>query len=145
MKRILCAVDSSPNAPKVLNAAVELATRTGAKIVLFRAVGIPPELPLDLYLGSEANMSELLVAQAQKDLTAYATRIPSAVLETTAVEIGVPWDAICRAAKNLNADLVLIGSHGYGGIDRLLGTTAAKVVNHAERSVLVVRGESPFA
>ena len=36
-------------------------------------------------------------------------------------------------------DLIVIGSHGYSGIDRLIGTTAAKVVNHAKQSVLVVR------
>ena len=36
-------------------------------------------------------------------------------------------------------DLIVIGSHGFGTIDRILGTTAAKVVNHAERNVLVVR------
>jgi nucleotide-binding universal stress UspA family protein len=36
-------------------------------------------------------------------------------------------------------DLIVIGSHGYDALDRLLGTTAAKVVNHADRSVLVVR------
>ena len=41
------------------------------------------------------------------------------------------------------ADLVVIGSHGYGGLDRLLGTTAAKVANRAPCSVLVVRGKTP--
>ncbi len=35
-------------------------------------------------------------------------------------------------------DLIVLGSHGYGGIDRLLGTTAAHVANRAERNVLVV-------
>jgi nucleotide-binding universal stress UspA family protein len=34
---------------------------------------------------------------------------------------------------------VVLGSHGYSGFDRILGTTAAKVVNHCDRSVLVVR------
>jgi nucleotide-binding universal stress UspA family protein len=39
----------------------------------------------------------------------------------------------------VEAALILIGSHGYSGLDHLLGTTAARVVNHADRSVLVVR------
>jgi nucleotide-binding universal stress UspA family protein len=38
-----------------------------------------------------------------------------------------------------DVDLIVIGSHGYGALDHVLGTTAAKVVNHADRSVLVVR------
>jgi len=36
-----------------------------------------------------------------------------------------------------------MGSHGYGFLERLVGTTAARIVNHARCSVLVVRGEEP--
>ena len=46
---------------------------------------------------------------------------------------------MCDVAKEEACDLIVIGSHGYAGIDRLLGTTAAKIVNHAATSVLVVR------
>jgi nucleotide-binding universal stress UspA family protein len=42
-------------------------------------------------------------------------------------------------AERLDAALVIIGSHGYGGLDRVIGTTAARVVNHADRTVVVVR------
>ena len=42
-------------------------------------------------------------------------------------------------ATGAGADCIVIGSHGYSGFDRILGTNAAKVVNHAECSVLVVR------
>jgi len=65
--------------------------------------------------------------------------VPAEVLGGTEVKIGVPWETICEAAREKQADLVVIGSHGYRGLDRLLGTTAAKVVNHAHCSVLVVR------
>lgn len=145
MKRILCAVDASPRAAKLVTAAIDLANRTGAKLILFRGVGLPPEIPYDLYMGGAASVTELLVAQAQSDLTTIAARIPPNILETTAVDIGVPWEAICRAATKFEAELIVVGSHGYSGLDHLLGTTAAKVVNHADRCVLVVRGDSPFA
>jgi nucleotide-binding universal stress UspA family protein len=39
-------------------------------------------------------------------------------------------------------DLIVIGSHGYHGLDRVLGTTAARVSNLARRNVLVVHGLS---
>ena len=55
------------------------------------------------------------------------------------MHVGVPWDTICTVAKEDNVDLIVIGSHGYDILDRIVGTTAAKVVNHADRSVLVVR------
>jgi len=65
--------------------------------------------------------------------------VPAELLGGTQIVIGVAWQAICDGAHEQQADLVVIGSHGYSGFDRLLGTTAAKVVNHAQCSVLVVR------
>jgi nucleotide-binding universal stress UspA family protein len=53
------------------------------------------------------------------------------------------WRAILEAGDRLSADLIVIGSHGYGGWDRVLGTTAANVVNRSERSVLVVHDRPP--
>ena len=44
-----------------------------------------------------------------------------------------------RGSARSERHLVIIGSHGYGGIDHLLGTTAARIVNHADRPVLVFR------
>jgi nucleotide-binding universal stress UspA family protein len=55
------------------------------------------------------------------------------------VHVGAPWESICRAARENAVDLIVIGSHGVHGIERLLGTTATRVLNHADRSVLVVR------
>jgi nucleotide-binding universal stress UspA family protein len=65
--------------------------------------------------------------------------VPTELLEAVDVKVGIPWDAICQEAKRIHADLIIVGSHGYGTLDRILGTTAAKVVNHAECSVMVVR------
>ena len=55
------------------------------------------------------------------------------------VRTGSPWSAICAAAREHDADLIVLGAHGYDAVDHILGTTAAKVVNHADRSVLVVK------
>jgi len=60
-------------------------------------------------------------------------------IERIVVALGTAWDSIVRTAGEVDADLIVVGSHGYTGVDRLLGTTAAKVVNHADRNVLVVR------
>ena len=52
----------------------------------------------------------------------------------------MPWEGVCRVARERQVDLIVVGSHGYGGaMDHILGTTAAKIVNHADRNVLVVR------
>ncbi len=138
MKRILVCLDGSQRAPHVLATALDLARRMGAKIRLFRAVGLPPELPTQ-YLLSPSNLPDILVENAKKELTELSRDVPPDLLDGVHTHIGSPWDAICRAAREHDADLVVIGSHGYGALDRVLGTTAAKVVNHADRSVLVVR------
>jgi nucleotide-binding universal stress UspA family protein len=139
MHRILVGLDASPRSSGVRDAAVDLARRTGAKLVLFRAVGIPVDLPPEAYAIPPASLPQLLEDQAQKYLEREAAAVPAELLGGVKVAVGTPWQAICEAAKHEDADLIVIGSHGYQGLDRLIGTTAAKVVNHADRSVLVVR------
>lgn len=139
MKRILVCLDSSPRAAFVLQTAAELAKRTGAKLRLLRAVGLPPEIDQEMFVHSAANMIDSLKEKARNELLGLARIVPEAAIEATDVMIGTPWDTICREAKSMEVDLVVIGSHGYSGFDRILGTTAGKVVNHCDRSVLVVR------
>lgn len=140
MQRILVCLDTSPRAAHVLAAAIDLAQRTKAKLVLFRSVGLPPEFAHDDVFGVSPNvLVDRLVASAKEGLTRYGNDVPPELLEGVEVRVGVPWDAICAEAKNVKADLIMIGSHGYRGLDRILGTTAAKVVNHSEISVFVVR------
>jgi len=139
MKRILVCLDASPRAPSVLAAAVDLAQRTGAKMSLLRAVGIPPELNKIISVDLGANVIETLQAKAREELDILAQDVSPSLVEGVHVHVGTPWDTICREAKVLDSDMVVLGSHGYGGLDRVLGTTAAKVVNHCDRSVFVVR------
>jgi nucleotide-binding universal stress UspA family protein len=82
---------------------------------------------------------DLLKQRADRALADAARSVPSGVAARTLVAVGTPWQAICDAGKAADASLIVVGSHGYSGLDRLLGTTAAKVVNHADRSVLIVR------
>jgi universal stress protein F len=139
VKRILLALDSSPRAPMVLAAADRLAELTGAKLVVFRAVTVPPDISRDLLAVTDLSLEEVLMRNARGDLEQLTKEIPPARLEKIVTEFATPWDGICRAAREQDADLIAIGSHGYGGLDRVLGTTAGKVVNHADRNVLVVR------
>jgi universal stress protein F len=119
INRILVGLDGSPRTAYVLEQAVAIARAQNAKVTLMRAVKVPHELSVEMrstWMAFEQDM-----------------------LDGTAVDIGTPWDAICRKATELHASMIVIGSHGYGGLDRLLGTTAGKVVNHADCSVMVVR------
>jgi nucleotide-binding universal stress UspA family protein len=145
MKKILVGLDGSPRERDILDAAIALGRRTGAKVLLFRSVGVPYAIPLEALAMTPQDLSGLLEKQAKAELDKLADEIPAELRAGARVATGTAWDAICRTAQEEDADIIVIGSHGYGAIDRLLGTTAAKVINHADRSVLVVRAPEKLA
>ena len=86
-----------------------------------------------------AEVPALLERNARAALERLVATVPAELRGGSRTHVGTPWQSITEVAVEENVDLILIGSHGYSGIDHVLGTTAAKVVNHADRSVLVVR------
>jgi nucleotide-binding universal stress UspA family protein len=139
VKRILVALDGSPRAAAVLASAAKLAELVNAKLVLFRAVGVQPDMPREVLQLTDQRLEDVLLKSARAELERLAKDAAPSQLEKIVVTFATAWDGICQTARDEGADLIVIGSHGYGGLDRLLGTTAAKVVNHADRNVLVVR------
>jgi nucleotide-binding universal stress UspA family protein len=139
MRRILVGLDGSPRQSGVLQAAREMAERLGGQLILFRAVTLAVDYPPSIFGVPPDQVGELLVQAAKQQLDAVAAELPPGLVAGAHVELGSPWRAICDVARAEKADLIVVGSHGYSGLDRLLGTTAAKVVNHADRAVLVVR------
>jgi len=139
MKRILVALDASDRAGLVLAAAVRLAELATAKLVLFRAINVPSELPREVLAVTDLRLEDILKRNAHQELERMASTLQGGMVEAITTEIATAWDGICRAGRTHDADLIVIGSHGFSGIDHLLGTTAAKVVNHADRNVMVVR------
>jgi nucleotide-binding universal stress UspA family protein len=139
MKRILVGLDGSPSERQVLDAAVTLATQLGGKLILFHAVALPMTLPPHALAVTHDEIAVLLARQSEQHLQKLAHEAPRGVVERVVVDVGVPWRAMCERARTEGAELIVIGSHGYSGIDRLIGTTAGKIVNHAHCSVLVQR------
>ncbi|WP_434428030.1 universal stress protein [Nannocystis pusilla] len=74
------------------------------------------------------------VADRRHRLHAEIERVPR-----TSPAVGRPAQVICELADQIPADVIVLGSHGFDVLDRFLGTTAARVVNHAHCNVLVVR------
>ena len=136
---ILVALDGSPRAPAVLAKAIAVASAQGERVVLFRSIGLPTDVPQDFWRSTDEPLLDILDRRARAYLQEWEANVPTAVRGGTQVVVGSPWQSICETAHRLGCDLIVIGSHGYSGIDRVLGTTAAKVVNHASCSVLVVR------
>jgi nucleotide-binding universal stress UspA family protein len=145
-KHILAALDGSPRAPQVLHTAAELAARTGATLHLCRAVTVPVGVPDDSWMLAAADLSTRLLDHGTRDLTRLAEDLHPTTTPILWGErvcrLGPPAPTISDIAGELHADLVVVGSHGYGLLDRILGTTSARVVHHCPCSVLVVRATS---
>jgi len=75
MKRILVALDASPRAPSVLAAAAHLAELTNTTLVLYRAVGVPPDLPKEIFKMTDRSVEEVLMNNALADLERLAKDI----------------------------------------------------------------------
>jgi len=138
MAVILTAVDGSERSAGVLRTAAEIALRCIGRVHLYRSVTIPQEFPAAARMPPD-KLPAILVEEARRELRALAVGYPDVVIEEpTMSDPPQPWRGILETGARLGANLIVVGSHGYGGWDRVLGTTAANVVNRAHRSVLVV-------
>lgn len=139
ISRILVALDGSDRAPGVFEAAVEMAAHFRAALRPFRAVMVPPEFPAAAAGSRPDPLASHLLETAEEELAELVGDAPPGVLvEPPVVRIGQPWRLILAVAEETDADLIVLGSHGYHGLDRILGTTAARVANASTRHVLVV-------
>lgn len=137
--QVLVALDGSLRAPFVLDTAMRIAHDEHARVTLLRVVS-PPAALGSRFLGmAPASLEQTLRNRARAELESLAAAATNGAPQRLEVRIGVPWHCITEAAAQLNADLIVLGSHGYETLDRVLGTTAAKVVNHTDRSVLIAR------
>ena len=138
-RNIVAALDGSTRSPAVLARAVDIATQSGGKVHLVRAMSVPIDLPALTWALRGDDLGAFLVDHGLQELRLAAQHAPEGVVADVQCRLGKPWQVICDVAAELAADLIVLGSHGFDGVDRLLGTTAARVVDHAKASVLVVR------
>ena len=139
IRTILAALDGSPRAPCVLHMAAEIARRFDAEVVPLRVIFVPAEFPPAAHVTAGDPLPAYMREEAERGVRALLAKEPGVRFAAPLVHEGAqPWRTILRLTEALDVDLLVIGSHGYHGIDRVLGTTAGKVANLAHRNVLVV-------
>ncbi len=140
MRRILAALDVSARTELVFQSALDLAKQYKVPLVLFRAVDVPPEFPPAAATHGGDALRPKLLADAIRELEQLATRAKQAGVEATVqvVPSATPWRAIIDTSESCGADAIVVGSHGYYAIDRILGTNAARVADRAHALVVVV-------
>ncbi len=142
-KHILVAVDGSECAAKALDAAASLAKALGAQCTACTVVDIIRAASSMTIASADVVQTyfEALREDAKHVLQQAAERARAAgvSIDTQIVE-GYPAEDIVAFGKKCNADLIVMGSHGRTGIQRLLlGSVAEAVVRSAPVPVLVVR------
>lgn len=139
-KKLLVGADGSQYEQEVVDAAVAIAKGLGAEVHLVRGIHITAHgVPYGMLSMSPAEVEAEMLKGAERDLEMLMLRVPAAQRGTTRAVIAVPVVAVEEAAKELDVDAIVIGARGHGLIDRLVGSTAAKIVNHADRTVIVIR------
>ncbi|MHC1711953.1 MAG: universal stress protein [Solidesulfovibrio sp.] len=141
MKKILCAVDFSEGSPRVADYAATLATATKAEILcvyvapsLAEYVGFNvPQAALDTFVGDVVKSAE---STMNEFTSAHFKGLPVRGL----VLAGYPAEEILKAATEHQVDMIVMGTHGRTGIDRIIfGSVAEKVVTAAACPVMTVK------
>lgn len=128
-KKILCAIEASPEGKAVLKKASELAELHGAKLI---AINVLPYtlIPKDYQ------------KKLQTEISPKIEKIASALDVTkknTLIKVGKPYQLICREAAKKKADLIVIGTHSKKGLHAAIGSTATGVANNAKCDVTLIR------
>ncbi len=146
-KKIVVPVDGSPPSDAAVALAIRLARDQDARLLFVHvcetakiaamvsapAVGVDPSYALD----AEREAGEDALRRAG------ASALAGSVQSESMLEDGGSVDSIVSIAKRQAADLIVIGSHGRGGIARaLLGSVAEGVLRHSDIPVLVSRHRS---
>jgi len=139
-RRILHATDFSKASGPALQAAVALAAAMKAELRLVHVVDNSPVLSYYTLVYQAHRINTTRRRQAMEALKRLAERKAGARIRTRLeVRIGKPAEQILEAARRGRADLLVLGTHGYSGLEQaLLGSTADKVARRSQVPVLIV-------
>lgn len=143
-ERILCPIDGSDTAEHGLREAVRLAAATGATLRLFHVVELQPALfgfdggiIVNDVLDALTKVGVGVIERAKRYASEQGVEASTATVQAIGQRAS---DAIIEAADDFKADLIVLGTHGRRGVDRLvIGSNAELVVRQAHCAVLLVR------
>lgn len=140
-RHILVPHDFSDTAEHALSFALDLAGKLEARITVLHAFE-PPNYGYPDGLTVTVEVTGNIRRAAQAALEGVVTRVRRPGVEVRAfLREGTPWREIDACAKELQVDLIVMGTHGRQGLARaLLGSVTEKVVRTAPCPVLTVRG-----
>ncbi len=141
-KRFLVPTDFTETSEKAIEWALSLAEQLGSWVTLMHAYEIPIIGFPDGALVATADIATRIADVSRAGLeTAVARRQGRKVKVDGILRDGVAWEEIDHVADEIDADLIVIGTHGRRGLARaLLGSVAENVVRTAHRPILTIHG-----
>lgn len=144
-KSIVVATDGSKYSAAAASEAIGIAKRNNAKITALAVVPADIAMPTDVDFAAvqREKLADQELAVAEKHAKAVKDAAQQEGVDVKAfVVTGKPADAIIETAKEQNADLIVVGSHGRAGLEKLLlGSVTERVIVLASSAVLVVKGK----
>ena len=140
--KILVAIDFSENSECAFDYAVTLATQFNAELTIVHVINEPVDLRgfYVPHISFEQLEKEIEEGAAKMMETFCSSKLGTFSNYKTSIVTGIPYDEITAAAGRIDASLIVIGTHGRTGLDRILfGSTAERVVRAAGCPVLTVR------
>jgi len=141
-QKILIATDGSENTQRAVSYGIEIAKLSGAAVHALYVVNTSPLISDSWTVGKKSiyeiirSEGEKAVSEVKKIGEASGVKVREVVLD------GYPSNEIIDFAENNDIDLIVMGTLGKTGLDRLLiGSVAEKVVRGSKVPVMVVRGE----
>ena len=146
LKRIIAPMDLSEYSETTFTHALSLAKALGGELILLNVInsrGLEQIERLGAQgfgISKEQYIETIQKERAQefeKEYLPHAGDIPCKVM----FRVGLPWEQIIKAAKEENAEMLVMGTKGRGNLaGALFGSTADKVFRHAPCTVVSVRG-----
>jgi nucleotide-binding universal stress UspA family protein len=139
-KKILVATDFAESSRSAADAGVELARTLRLPLVLLHAYQVPasvyrgtPFTPFEDYVQAYEQGARECLEKEKGRLVGKGAEV------TTILQVGAPWEQILATAEQVDAGLIVVGTHGRRGLPRaLLGSVAEKVVRLSRIPVLTI-------
>lgn len=148
--KIVLATDGTTQSDAAIEITKTLKLEDGDEICVISVVDMALPLSVDIYAGYQPSTEEIenaVMENARAILETTGNKLKEIfshkqVLIVTELLNGSPESRIVEKAEEIQADLIIVGSHGYNRWERLLlGSVSDSVIHHAPCSVLVVRSK----
>ncbi len=140
--KILTAIDFSENSELAFDYAVTMATQFNSELTIMHVINEPVDLRgfYVPHISFEQLEKEIEEGAAKMMETFCSTKLGGFSNYKSVIVSGIPYEEITRKAVEIDASMIILGTHGRTGLDHLLfGSTAERVVRSASCPVMTIR------